>query len=171
MQKVLLVSPTWFAALAFLGCTGTGGASELEIRHTHPQVTDSSFQCTGTWPSDLTPCAYTWPSQPFTSFSSPDPGTVVLSLGRSPLPVDGGESQVSIELTIGADGQVVSATAKESTSSSPAGQITESSNATGGWVDPDVVVAGTVHGRNAGAFSLTFPFGTISGTYQTLAVP
>jgi hypothetical protein len=168
MQKVLLVSSTWFAALAFMGCTG--GASELEVRHTHPQVSGSSFQCTGTWPSDLTPCAYTWPSQPFTAVSSQDPGTVVLSLGRSPIPVDGGASRVSIELTIGADGQMVSATAKESTSSAPTGQITESSNATGGWVDPDVVV-GTVHGRNAGAFSLTFPFGTISGTYDTGALP
>jgi hypothetical protein len=166
MHKVLLVSSTWLAALALIGCTTTPGQSELEIRHTGPQVSGSSFQCTGTWPSDLTPCEYRWTSQPYTSATSQDPGIVVLSLGRIPIPVDGGGSGVSIELTVGADGQMVSATAKESTSTPPTGKIIESSNATGGWVDPDAISA-TPEGRNSGAFSLTFSFGTISGTYDT----
>ena len=77
---------------------------------------------------------------------------------------------MSVELTVDANGQIVNATAKESTSSPPTRKIVESSNATSGWVDPDVV-AGTVHGRNAGVFSLTFPFGTISGTYDTGPLP
>jgi hypothetical protein len=167
MQKVLLVSSTWLAALAYMGCTTS---PELEIRRTGTHVSGDSFQCTGTWPSDLTPCEYTWPSQPYTSASSQDPGTVVLSFGRSPIPVDGGASRVSIELTVSPGGQIVSATAKESTSSPPAGQIVESSTATGGWLDPDAVSA-TPEGRNSGAFSLSFPFGTISGTYDTAPAP
>lgn len=165
MQKVLLVSSTWLAALAFLGCTSPG-QSEIEIRHTSPHVSGSSFQCTGTWPSALTPCDYPGTSQPYTSAGGQDPGTVVLSLLRTPIPVDGGGSVVSIELVVGADGQMVSATAKETTSSGLAGKIVESSNATGGWIDPGAVSA-TPDGRNSGAFSLSFPFGTISGTYDT----
>ncbi len=170
MQKVLLVPSTWLAALALQGCTTSPGPSELEIRHTGPHVSGDSFQCTGTWPSALTPCAYTWPSQPFTAASSQDPGTVVLSFGRTPIPIDGGASRVSMELIVSADGQMVSATAKESTSSPPTGKIVESSTATGGWVDPDAVSA-TPEGRNSGTFSLTFPFGTISGTYDTAPQP
>lgn len=170
MQKALLVSSPWLAALAVMGCTASTGQSELEVRHTTPHVSGSSFQCTGTWPSDLTPCGYTWTSQPYTSASSPDPGTVDLSIGRIPIPVDGGASGVSIELMIGADGQIVSATAKESTSSPPTGKIVESSDAVGGWVDPDAVSAAP-DARNSGAFSLTFPFGTISGTYDTAPQP
>jgi hypothetical protein len=148
-----------------MGCT-TSGQSELEIRHSHPHVTENSFQCTGTWPSYLTPCGYTWTSQPYTFASSQNPGTVVLSFGRTPMPIDGGASGVSLELMVGADGQMVSATAEESTDSGLAGKIIESSHATGGWVDPDAVSA-TPEGHNSGAFSLTFPFGTISGTYAT----
>jgi hypothetical protein len=165
VQKTLLVSP-WLAALAVMGCTASSGQFELEVRHTAPHVSGSSFQCTGTWPSRLTPCEYTWTSQPHTSASSPNPGTVSLFLGRIPIPIDGGASMVDIKLTIGADGQMVSATAKESTSSAPSAEIVESSDAVGGWVDPDAVSAAP-DARSSGAFAITFPFGTISGTYDT----
>jgi hypothetical protein len=168
MQNVLLMSSTWLAALAFMGCTS--GPSEIEIRHTGQHVSASSFQCTGTWPSPLTPCEYAGPSQPYTFASSENQGTVVLHLGRMPILIDGDESWVSMELIVGADGQILSATANESRSSGLSGKLAESSNATGGWVDPDAVSA-TPAGRNAGTFSLSFPFGTIRGTYDTAAQP
>ena len=42
----------------------------------------------------------------------------------------------------------------------------ETSEATGGWSAP-FVASRTAEGRNAGQFSITFAWGSISGTYDT----
>ena len=168
MPKVLLVSSTWLAALAFMGCTASG-PSELEIRHTGPHVSGNSFQCTGTWPSPQTPCGYAWSSQPQTLATSDGTAAIRLVLRRVPIPVDGGASTVYIDLSFDANGKPT-AIAQESTTRPPLAQVVESSKPISGWIDP-VAMSATTDARNAGAFSLTFAWGTISGTYDTAASP
>ena len=167
MQKLLTVSALSAGVLGLVACATTPptGQSELELRHSGGQLTGSSFQCTGTWPSVLTPCGYTWSSKPVTLAISDGTGVVQLALMRSPIPVDGGASAVDIDLTLGADG-LLGATAQESTTRPPLGQVVESSKPTAGWIDP-VVIGATSDARNAGRFSLTFAWGSISGTYDT----
>src|SRR4051794_7935461 len=69
---------------------------DLEIRHTRPSVAGNQFECTGTWPSALTPCNYAWTSQPQTTAITDGSGTVRLALHRVPIPIDGGASIVYI---------------------------------------------------------------------------
>lgn len=168
--------PALFAALglAVLGlgaCASSpdeppaGGQTEIEVRSTQPTVNGSTFQCTGTWPSQLTPCGYAWSSQPATLAISTSADSVELILERQPIPVDGGASSVYLKLKFAADG-TVSASATESTTSAGMPRIIETSNATSGFVDP-AVMGRTPDVRNAGAFSLTFAWGSISGTYDT----
>ncbi len=167
MQKLIAISALSLGVLGLIGCTTTPstGQSELEVRHSGTPVIGSSFQCTGTWPSSLTPCGYAWSSQPVTQAIIDGTGVVRLALGRSPIPIDGGASTVDIELTVGAGG-LVGATAQESTSRPGTAQVVERSDPTTGWIDP-VAIGTTTGARNAGRFSLTFAWGSISGTYDT----
>jgi hypothetical protein len=144
------------------------GETDLEIRHSGAAVTGSSFQCTGTWPSALTPCGYAWASQPQTLAVSEGSGKLRLVLRRSPMPVDGGASTVYIDLSFDTTG-TVGATAEESTTQPPRGVMVETSKPISGWIDPIAMSAAT-DARNAGKFSLTFKWGTISGTYDTALV-
>jgi hypothetical protein len=141
------------------------GQVDLEIRHSGAAVAGSSFQCTGSWPSPLTPCGYSWTSQPTTLATSDGDGKVRLVLRRSPMPVDGGASTVYIDLSF-APGGTVAATAEESTTRPPLGQMVEASKPLSGWIDP-IAMSAAADARQAGAFSLTFAWGTISGTYDT----
>src|SRR5262244_3184843 len=69
------------------------GETDLEIRHTGAIVSGSQFTCTGTWPSTLTPCGYSWSSQPATAaIATSVPDSLELVLNRHPIPVDGGAS-------------------------------------------------------------------------------
>jgi len=145
--------------------TGPTADVDLEIRHSGAAVAGSSFHCTGTWPSALTPCGYTWASQPVTSAVSDGAGKVRLVLSRSPIPVDGGASTVTIDLSFDASGNVT-ATAQESTTRPPLVRQAETSTPIAGWIDP-VEMSAASDARQAGAFSLTFTWGSISGTYDT----
>lgn len=145
------------------------GEVDLEIRHSGAAVAGSSFQCTGTWPSPLTPCGYSWSSQPQTVAVADGSGTVRLVLRRTPMPVDGGASTVYIDLDFDASGKPT-VTAQESTTRPPLVQVVETSKPISGWIDP-VAMSATTDARNAGTFSLTFPWGTISGTYDTAPTP
>jgi hypothetical protein len=142
---------------------------DLEIRHSGAAVAGSSFQCTGTWPSALTPCGYGWASQPQTVAISEAPGKVRLVLRRSPMPVDGGASIVTIDLSFDASGKPT-ATAQETTSRPPLGKETETSTPIAGWIDP-IAMSAVADQRQAGTFSLTFAWGSISGTYDTAPAP
>jgi hypothetical protein len=145
------------------------GEADLEIRHSGAAVTGSSFQCTGTWPSALTPCGYSWSSKPQTIATSEGAGKLSLVLRRAPMPVDGGASNVFIDLMFDATGKPT-ATAHESTTRPPLGAVGETSKSISGWIDPAAMSAAT-DARQAGTFSLTFEWGTISGTYDTTPAP
>ena len=58
------------------------------------------------------------------------------------------------------------ASGQETTTSPGTLRVIETSEATSGFVDPSVM-GRTPDVRNAGKFSLTFDWGTISGTYDT----
>ena len=145
------------------------GEVNLEIRHSGAAVTGSSFQCTGTWPSALTPCGYTWSSKPQTRAISEGSGKLRLVLFRSPMPVDGGASTVFIDLRFDPSGKPT-ATAQESTTRPPLSAMVETSTPISGWIDPTAMSAAP-DARQAGTFSLTFEWGTISGTYDTAPSP
>ena len=166
-------------ALALAGCASNAeepqpsgqpsgqptGQSDIEVRHTDPVVSGSAFQCTGTWPSQLTPCGYAWSSQPATLAVGTTADSVELILQRRPIPVDGGASSVYLKLKFASDG-TVSASATETTTAAGMPRVIETSDAVSGFVDPAVM--GRSPGvRNAGKFSLTFAWGSISGTYDT----
>jgi hypothetical protein len=138
---------------------------DLEIRHSGAAVAGNSFQCTGTWPSAMTPCNYGWTSQPQTAAFAGGNGTVRLTLRRVPIPVDGGASMVHIDLRFDAGGKPT-ATAQETTTRAPLVKTVETSKPIAGWIDP-VAMSDDPAARNAGAFSLTFTWGSISGTYDT----
>jgi hypothetical protein len=138
-------------------------------------VAGNAFECTGAWPSDLTPCAYHWPSSPKTLAltSANDLDVVELGLGRSPLPVDGGASGAVIDLRFfgtGVERHIHSASARAVTTAAGLHGPTEISVATHGWVEP-VVVGDTPDQRNAGRFWLDFGWGTLGGTYDTAPTP
>ena len=143
--------------------------TDLEIRHSGAAVTGSSFQCTGTWPSAQTPCGYTWSSKPQTVAVSEGSAKLRLVLRRSPMPVDGGASTVFIDLRFDPSGKPT-ATAQESTTRAPLATVVETSTPISGWIDPTAMSAAT-DARQAGTFSLTFEWGTISGTYDTASSP
>lgn len=173
MKTVTVASVLSLGALGIAACATTppvddppGGQSGLEIRHSGRSVSGSSFECKGTWPSKLTPCAYAWPSQPQTLATSDRPGLIELALRRIPIPVDGGASTVFIDLSFGKDDRIVRATAHEITTQAGTLRVVESSEATGGWIAP-YVAGRTPDERNAGRFSIDFPFGSIRGTYDT----
>jgi hypothetical protein len=136
----------------------------VEVRHAKPSVVGNQFNCAGTWPSQLTPCAYSWASDPVTD--ARDDGDIVhLTFARVPIPIDGGASMVTVDLHVAGDA-VIAAKASEATSMPGTVRQIESSEAIAGWIDP--TVSGSAPGaRNAGAFSLTFTWGSISGTYDT----
>jgi hypothetical protein len=136
---------------------------ELEVRHTDPLVTGNDFQCTGTWPSSLTPCHYSWNSQPATHALGDDADLLHVTLLRVPIPIDGGASFVHLDLRY-SGGELRSATAHESTSMAGTAREIETSVATAGWIDPSS--ARVRDARNAARFSLTFTWGSISGTYD-----
>lgn len=173
MQIAIIASALSLGALGIAACATTPPAGDpparvyhLKIRHSGTPVSGSSFQCTGTWPSKLTPCAYAWPSQPQTLATSDRPGLVELALRRIPIPVDGGASTVFIDLRFGNDDRIVDVTAHEITIQAGTLRTVESSDPISGWIDP-YVAGRTAAARNAGQFSLTFGFGSISGTYDT----
>jgi hypothetical protein len=142
------------------------GSDGIEIRHTEPVVTGSQFTCTGAWPSANTPCGYSWTSQAATSALAMDvPNAIELVLQRHPIPVDGGASNVYLKLKFADDG-TINASAQEQTTSAGTLRVIETSTATAGFVDP-TVTGRSPEARNAGKFSLTFSWGSISGTYDT----
>jgi hypothetical protein len=142
---------------------------DLEIRHTRPTVAGNLFECTGTWPSAMTPCDYGWASQPQTAAFTDGSGTVRLALRRVPIPIDGGASIVYIDLRFDASGKPL-ASAQEMTTRALPGKDSENSKPISGWIDP-VAMSDDPAARNAGAFMLTFTWGSITGTYDTAPAP
>jgi hypothetical protein len=143
--------------------SSTTGRNEIEVRTPPAAVTGNAFECTGTWPSDWTPCAYPWSSSPATYARHDSDGIVHLALERSPIPVDGGASTVYIDLDVSA-APVTAIAWEEKTHPGDAAGV-ETSGPVSGWVQPDVVGV-NAGDRTAGAFSLTFSWGSISGTYD-----
>ena len=152
------------AALALAACTSPSTDITVKPISSDP-VNGNSFACTGTWPSQWTPCEYGWQSTPTTFASDDGNGLVHLYLERSPIPVDGGASLVHIDLQYGVEGQL-SATAYEDTSRAGPATTVETSDPIDGWIQPYVTGRSTQF-RNAGTFSITFAWGSISGTYDT----
>jgi hypothetical protein len=143
------------------------GETDLEIRHTGAVVNGSEFTCTGAWPSVNTPCGYSWTSQPATqALSTSEPDAIELVFGRTPIPVDGGASTVYLKLRFATAGMVNASAREATTAALGAPRTIETSSAIAGFVDP-AVMGRTPQDRNAGKFSLTFPWGSISGTYDT----
>ncbi|HEX3483151.1 MAG TPA: hypothetical protein VHT91_49410 [Kofleriaceae bacterium] len=177
MQTLPTISILSLGVLGLVACATTPssappdptGDTDIEIRHTGAAVTGSSFQCTGTWPSALTPCGYSWSSQPQTLAISEGSAKLRLVLRRSPMPVDGGASTVFIDLMFDATGTPTAA-AQESTTRAPLGTGIETSKPISGWIDP-IAMSAAADARQAGTFSLTFEWGTISGTYDTAPAP
>lgn len=127
-------------------------------------VTGSEFECTGTWPSERTPCDAALESTASTSAHSEGPGAVTLVLRR--LPSARPESMVTIDLAFGVNGEL-SATAGETTVGGDfLPRVIETSEAISFSIEP-VTVSRTPEGRNAGRFSIIFAWGSISGTYDT----
>jgi hypothetical protein len=169
MQKILAL-PFSLAVVAACADSPATGNGQIELRSSGSgPVTGSAFQCTGTWPSAWTPCDYPWSSKPVTSAIGDDGALVDLSLHRSPIPVDGGATVVVLALQFGVDGPI-NASAQASTSRAGTVNPITTSAAISGWVDP-VDMGHTAEVRNAGRFSLTFSWGTISGTYDTASAP
>jgi hypothetical protein len=173
MQSIIVACAVSAGALVTAAWPAPASAAEpptarstLEIRPFPGPVSGSSFQCAGTWPSALTPCTYPWNSQPQTLAVDNGPHIVELVLRRVPIPVDGGASMVYIDLRFAGHDRIVRATAHETTTQAGPLRVVETSEATGGWIAPSVV-GGTADARNAGEFSISFPWGTISGTYDT----
>lgn len=173
MQSVIVACALAAGAFVIAAHPATASAadplaarSRLEIRPSSGAISGSSFQCAGTWPSALTPCTYPWNSQPQTLAVDNGPHVVELVLRRVPIPVDGGASMVYIDLRFAAHDRLVQATAHETTTQAGTLRVVETSDAIDGWIAPSVV-GRTADARNAGEFSLSFPWGTISGTYDT----
>jgi hypothetical protein len=127
-------------------------------------VRGNEFECTGTWPSERTPCDAPVESTASTSARSDTRDVVTLTLRR--LPSMREESMVVIELAFGVKNEL-SATAHEVTVGGDIlPRVIETSQALSLSLDP-VTVSRTPEGRNAGRFSITFEWGSISGTYDT----
>jgi hypothetical protein len=162
MRTLLVLS----AAVAGAACSTPPGDTPIDLHTTSgAPVNGTSFQCTGTWPSAMTPCDYPWSSSPTTGATDDGDGLVHLILHRNPIPVDGGASNVYLDLQYGVEGQL-SATAREETTRAGDVATVETSDPTEGWIEP-VVTGRTAQLRNAGRFSITFAWGSISGTYDT----
>jgi len=174
MQQVISpLSLSLSLAVSLVGACATStpdtGTTQIEIRSGIGVVTGTAFRCTGEWPSSLTPCNFPWSSKPVTSPSGDANGLVDLSFTRSPIPVDGGATVVVLALQFGVEGQL-GASARASTTGFDVMGPTMTADARSGWVDP-VITGRSADQRNAGAFSLTFDWGTISGTYDTALTP
>jgi hypothetical protein len=162
MLKLLVLS----AAVAAAACSTPPGTTAIALHtSTGAPVDGTAFDCTGTWPSSMTPCDYPWSSSPATSANDDGNGLVHLTLHRNPIPVDGGASTVYLDLQYGVEGQL-SPVAWEDTTRAGDVATVETSDPTDGWIEP-VVTGRTAQLRNAGRFSLTFAWGSISGTYDT----
>jgi hypothetical protein len=163
MSKLLVAS----AAMIGAACsTPPSGGTPIALHATSGTPVDgSAFQCTGSWPSSMTPCDYPWSSSPVADATDDGNGLVHLILHRNPIPVDGGASTVYLDLQFGVEGQI-SPTAWEETTRAGNLATVETSEPTDGWIEP-VVTGRTAHLRNAGRFSLTFAWGSIAGTYDT----
>ena len=142
------------------------GSTAIELREPGAGPVDgTAFQCTGKWPSAWTPCNYPWASTPTTLMVAASADLVQLSFARRPIPVDGGATNVELDLHFSA-AQLVAANARAITSTAGPIVPVTTTDATGGWIEP-VVASPTAGQRNAGRFSLSFPWGTISGSYDT----
>ncbi|MCE9575851.1 MAG: hypothetical protein K8W52_22060 [Deltaproteobacteria bacterium] len=146
-------------------CTTT--ATPLQVHRDQPDVDDTHFDCTGTWPGVANPCEAPWSAEPYALALDAGDGAIEVWLGRAPMTVDGGETKVRIDLELDGNGAIASATAI-ATTTPPAllGDI-ETTDAIGGSITP-VEVSTAPGGRNAGTFELEFPWGTISGSYDTI---
>ena len=129
-------------------------------------VTGNEFECTGTWPGEWTPCSTAVESTASTSVRSYAPDMVTLVL-RS-LPSTREESMVFIDLTFGVNGEISAAAREVTVGGEMLLRVIETSPAVSLVVDP-VAVSRT--GRNTGRFSITFEWGSISGTYDTGTAP
>jgi hypothetical protein len=170
MQKLLGLPIVAVAVLG--GCTPgpdrTTFVSHAQIDVLPPgdsPVTGSEFACSGDWPSAVTPCNYPWTSRPVTRASDQSDGRVQMSLGRSPDPVDGGASSVVLVLQFGFQ-ETIGVFVYETTTRPDLQPPTETSEPVSGWIEPDVVGHNAAQ-RNAGRLSLSFAWGSISGSYDT----
>ena len=155
-----------FAAAAAIPACTDPGSSPIEVRTGDATVTGTSFVCTGSWPSAITPCQAPWDSVAAARAFVPATGGLEIALVRDPIPVDGGASVPSIALQLDPYGVVLGADAYEATTRAGDVQTVERSGSIGGYVLP-VAVSTDPTQRNAGSFEIDFAWGTIEGTYDT----
>jgi hypothetical protein len=139
---------------------------DIEVRPTSTvPVSGTAFTCTAHPASVLTPCdEFSEPRHGTSAFDVGD-GIVDLGMSRSSNAADGGEVVAHIKLTYLLEGELLAA-AQQVTSyeTSPPGGMSQDARA--GWIEP-VAKSVSAAGRNAGRFSLTFDWGTMSGAYDS----
>jgi hypothetical protein len=148
------------ASLLLLPACIDGSRGPIDVRRGDLGNQSTSFVCKGDWPSALTPCATPWQSTPSaTADGTRDERT--LTLTRTPIAVDGGQSVVTITMSLDDQGNVIEATADERTSHPGDAAELEHSAATGGWVHPI-----SVPDADWGTFHIDFEWGSIEGSYM-----
>ena len=160
MRKILIVSSVWLGAVA---CSSMGASSTepaaIDVRHSGSHVSGTSLQCTGNWPGSATPCTY-----PQVAAIDETAGVVDLRLGLGPAPID--VDSTWVELSFETDGTVFAVATESPPHPGNISVVLHATGALGGWVDPDAA-GSTSKERSSGSLTLTFPWGTVSGTYDT----
>jgi hypothetical protein len=126
-------------------------------------VSGTAFTCSSHSSSVLTPCDQH--ARPHTGTDARDlgDGTVELGLARSSIEADGAVASARIALTFAPGGELTASAEQWFQSDHTS---LERRDARTGWIEP-VATSPTAAGRNAGRFSLSFDWGTVSGTYDT----
>ena len=167
MNRLVIIA---LGSVAVVGACASSPGSEpapnIEVRRSSGvPVSGTAFSCTDHASTTLTPCEV-YPSQRSAlAVRSDAQGVVDLVLSRniSWITVDGAAAAAVVSLQFLLEGEIL-ATARQDTYTAlgiPAAQYPR-----GGWIEP-VAASRTAEGRNAGRFSLSFDWGTVSGTYDS----
>ena len=166
MTKLLVLGGVVFGAACTTTPPPNPGSGITLLSPTSNPVNGSTFRCLGHWPSAMTPCESPGTSSDAATFASDDQnGVVDLGLGRTPIPIDGGNSTVHVQLQFDADGQLSVAAFEQTTQAGDVATI-ETSDVVSGWLQPETI-GRSASERNAGRFDLAFSWGEILGSYDT----
>ncbi|HMG22365.1 MAG TPA: hypothetical protein VK607_13630 [Kofleriaceae bacterium] len=157
----------------FPACAGSDGAPDpevtapIELRHpTGEPVSGSAFACTDHAPDTLTPCEpYARQRAVIRVMADAERDAVELGLSRNSdwIEVDGAGATAVLALRF-LEGGGLTAGARQDIVGE---RGVRRSFPREGWIEP-VELSSTPDRRNAGRFSLTFDWGTISGTYDSV---
>jgi hypothetical protein len=166
MTRLILLAGAVFAAACTTTSSPAPGPGITLLAPSNDPVNGNTFRCLGHWPSAMNPC--TAPggasASSATTFATDDQGGIVdLELSRTPIPIDGGNSTVHIQLTFDAG---LSVDAFEHTTRAGDVATIETSEVVSGWIQPEVL-SDSAAARNAGRFDLAFSWGEIVGQYDT----